>query len=68
MLSVIFFALTYYLDDFRENNIQNSCIFKIIRFNRNNIMCSDYGLNKKYCNIIDINSLCFLLNLICNIL
>ena len=50
MLSVILFAVTYYPDDLREDTIQNSCIFKIIRFNRNTIMCSDYGLNKKYCN------------------
>tara|TARA_B100000575_G_C22526224_1_gene340071 strand:+ start:18 stop:458 length:441 start_codon:yes stop_codon:yes gene_type:complete len=50
MLSTIFFALTYYSDDLREDSIQNSCNFNIIRFNRNTIMCSDYGLNKKYCN------------------
>ena len=50
MLSIIFFVLTFYLDDLRENSIQNSCIFKIIRFNKNTIMCADYGLNKKYCN------------------
>ena len=50
MLSSIFFALTYYSHDSREDSIQNSCIFKIIRFNRNTIMCTDYGLNKKYCN------------------
>mgnify|MGYP006115807199 CR=1 FL=1 len=50
MLSNIIFILTYYSDDLRENIIQNSCNFKIIRFNRNNIMCADYGLNKKYCN------------------
>lgn len=45
MLSIIFFALTYYSDDLRENLVQNSCIFKIIRFNKNTIMCADYGLN-----------------------
>ena len=50
MLFIIFFASTFYPDDLRENLVQNSCIFKIIRFNINNIMCSDYGLNKKYCN------------------
>lgn len=50
MLSIIIFALTYYSQDLREDSIQNSCIFKIIRFNRNTIMCADYGLNKKYCN------------------
>ena len=50
MLSTIFFALTYYSDDLREDSIQNSCNFNIIRFSRKDIMCSDYGLNKKYCN------------------
>ena len=50
MLSIIFFALIYYPDDLRENIVQNSCFFNIIRFNRKDIMCTDYGLNKKYCN------------------
>ena len=50
MLSIIFFALTYYPDDLRENLVQNSCNFNIIRFSRKDIMCADYGLNKKYCN------------------
>tara|TARA_B100001094_G_scaffold315713_1_gene356026 strand:- start:612 stop:1052 length:441 start_codon:yes stop_codon:yes gene_type:complete len=50
MLSTIIFALTYYSQDLMEDSIQNSCIFKIIRFNKKDIMCSDYGLNKKYCN------------------
>ena len=50
MLSTIFFALTYYPDDLRENLVQNSCNFNIIRFSRKDIMCADYGLNKKYCN------------------
>lgn len=50
MLSIILFALTFYPDDLRENTIQNSCNFNIIRFSRKDIMCSDYGLNKKYCN------------------
>ena len=50
MFSTIIFAVTYYAQELREDSIQNSCIFKIIRFNRNNIMCADYGLNKKYCN------------------
>ena len=51
MFSIIIFGLTHYPDDLRENLVQNSCIFKIIRFNRNTIMCADYGLYKKYCNI-----------------
>ena len=50
MLSIIFFAITYYPDDLRENIVQNSCFFNIIRFNNKDIMCSDYGFNKKYCN------------------
>jgi hypothetical protein len=50
MLSIIFFAITYYPDDLRENLVQNSCNFNIIRFSKKDIMCSDYGLNKKYCN------------------
>ena len=50
MLSIIFFTLTYYPDDLRENLVQNSCNFNIIRFSRKDIMCADYGLNKKYCN------------------
>ena len=50
MLSTIMFALTYYSDDLRENLVQNSCNFNIIRFNKKDIMCTDYGFNKKYCN------------------
>ena len=50
MLSIIFFTLTYYSDDLRENLVQNSCNFNIIRFNKKDIMCTDYGFNKKYCN------------------
>ena len=34
----------------RENIIQNNCNFNIIRFNKNELLCSDYGINKKYCN------------------
>ena len=43
------FALTY-SHDLKEDSIQNSCSFNIIRFNKNNIMCADHGSNKKYCN------------------
>lgn len=50
MLSTLLFIISYYPDDLRENIIQNSCNFNIIRFNKKDIMCSDYGLNKKYCN------------------
>jgi hypothetical protein len=49
MLSSILFTITH-IHDLRENTIQNSCIFKIIRFNRNNIICAYYGVNKNYCN------------------
>uniref|UniRef100_A0A6C0AZK5 Uncharacterized protein n=1 Tax=viral metagenome TaxID=1070528 RepID=A0A6C0AZK5_9ZZZZ len=35
---------------FHENIIQNDCNFDIIRINRNDLLCSDYGRNKKYCN------------------
>jgi len=50
MLSTILLSITYYSQDLMEYSIQNSCIFKIIRFNKKDIMCADYGLNKKYCN------------------
>lgn len=39
-----------YPHDLRTNIIQNSCEFDIIRIKREDIMCSDYGTNKKYCN------------------
>ena len=51
MLSVILFALTYYPDDLKENLILNSCDFNIIRFNKKDIMCTDYNYGEKYCNI-----------------
>ena len=50
MFTMIFFALPYYPDDLRENIIKNNCIFNIIRFHQKDIMCADYGLNKKYCD------------------
>ena len=50
MLSTLLFIISYYPHDLRENIIQNSCNFNIIRFNKNDITCSDYGSNKKYCN------------------
>ena len=34
----------------RKNIIQNSCNFEIIRFNKNDITCFDYGLDVKYCD------------------
>ena len=34
----------------RENIIQNNCNFNIIRINRKDLLCSDYGINKRYCN------------------
>ena len=33
-----------------ENIISNTCIFNILRFKKENIICNDYGKNKKYCN------------------
>ena len=51
MLLFIYLNLfTYYPEDLRENTINNNCDFNIIRFKRNEVMCIDYGLNKKYCN------------------
>ena len=35
---------------FQENIIQNNCNFNIIRINRKDILCNDYGINKKYCH------------------
>ena len=34
----------------RKNIIQNNCNFNKINFNSNELLCSDYGINKKYCN------------------
>ena len=49
MLSSILFTITH-IHDLRENHVENSCNFNIIRFSKKDIMCADYGLNKKYCN------------------
>ena len=35
---------------FQENIIENNCNFNIIRINKKDLLCSDYGINKKYCN------------------
>ena len=50
MLFIYLNLLTYYPEDLRENTINNNCDFNIIRFKRNEVMCVDYGLNKKYCD------------------
>tara|TARA_Y100000816_G_C26079306_1_gene568617 strand:+ start:67 stop:609 length:543 start_codon:yes stop_codon:yes gene_type:complete len=42
--------LSIYPADIKENSITNTCDFKILRFQKKDIMCIDYGLNKKYCN------------------
>ena len=34
----------------RENNIENSCEFDILRIKKKDTMCSDYGIYVKYCN------------------
>jgi len=34
----------------RENIIQNNCNFDIIRISKTELLCSDYGINKQYCN------------------
>ena len=35
---------------YRENIIDSNCIFDIIRIQKKDIICNDYGLNKKYCD------------------
>lgn len=50
MFTIILSLIAHYPDDIRENLIQNTCNFNIIRFNKNNILCIDYGYYKKYCN------------------
>ena len=39
-----------YNDPGKEDYIDNTCNFNIIRFTKNDIMCIDYGRYKKYCN------------------
>lgn len=33
-----------------ENIIDNTCSFKILRFKKTDVICNDYGINKKYCD------------------
>lgn len=47
---IVHLILTYYPADMRENSISNTCEFKILHFHKKDIMCIDYGINKKYCN------------------
>lgn len=39
---------SYYDKD--RNVIKNNCKFDVLRFQKNDIICNDYGKNKKYCN------------------
>ena len=34
----------------RINSVTNKCKFDILRIDSKNILCQDYGYNKKYCN------------------
>lgn len=34
----------------RENIIENTCNFQIIRFSKEEVTCVDYGFNTNYCN------------------
>lgn len=43
-------ALSYDFQFERENIIENSCSFDILRIRKKDIMCSDYGINVKYCD------------------
>ena len=43
------FTFHYYDDIDRENYIENTCNFNIIRLNYNDVLCNDYGRYKKYC-------------------
>tara|TARA_B100000424_G_C22699662_1_gene381668 strand:- start:79 stop:609 length:531 start_codon:yes stop_codon:yes gene_type:complete len=42
--------LSTYPMELRENSITNTCNFKILHFHKKDVMCIDYGINKKYCN------------------
>jgi hypothetical protein len=33
-----------------QDIIENTCVFNVIRIKREDIMCIDYGIHKKYCN------------------
>ena len=33
-----------------ENIVQNECNFDVLKIQRNDIKCIDYGINKKYCD------------------
>ena len=55
MLQSLMFIMSYYPADIRENVLTNTCEFDVLRFKRNDIMCVDYGINKKYCNYNALN-------------
>ena len=46
----ILLALSYEYPFERENTIENSCDFDILRIKKKDVMCSDYGTYVKYCN------------------
>tara|TARA_B100000963_G_scaffold202965_1_gene176756 strand:- start:161 stop:703 length:543 start_codon:yes stop_codon:yes gene_type:complete len=53
ILILLLFNTNYALPfDFplRENIIENTCNFQIIRFNKNDVTCVDYGMNVNYCH------------------
>ena len=34
----------------RENTIDSTCKFNVIRIKKEDVLCNDYGINKKYCD------------------
>ena len=50
MLGLIIWSVAVYSTLVDENIIQNSCVFNTLRIQRKDVLCVDYGLNKKYCN------------------
>ena len=46
--SISLLALSYEYSFERENTIENSCSFDILRIRKKDIMCSDYGKYVKY--------------------
>jgi len=51
MISIVsLLTFGHYFMGSRENTIDNSCDFDIIRIKKDNIMCVDYGKYSHYCN------------------
>ena len=46
---VALITIAHYSIKMDENIIENNCNFNTVRFNRNDVMCADYGVYKKYC-------------------